>query len=102
MLEWHVLLKETSIWVVKVKRDLENQIRGVLKNLGLVIGKVGGNVFRRHAMGYKRARSIGPAGSPNTAMAWSGHTSSRPLACCLYQRVIMLPFSDILPRICGD
>ena len=33
--------------LVKVKRDLENQIRGLLKNLGLRIGKAGGNVFRR-------------------------------------------------------
>ena len=33
--------------LVKVKRDLENQIRGLLKNLGLIIGKAGGNVFRR-------------------------------------------------------
>ena len=32
--------------LVKVKRDLENQIRGLLKNHGLVIGKAGGNVFR--------------------------------------------------------
>jgi transposase len=31
--------------VVKMKRDLENQIRGHLKNFGLVIGKVGGNMF---------------------------------------------------------
>jgi transposase len=31
----------------KIKRDLENQIRGLLKNLGLVIGKAGGNVFLR-------------------------------------------------------
>jgi transposase len=33
--------------LVKIKRDLENQIRGLLKNLGLVIGKAGGTVFRR-------------------------------------------------------
>jgi transposase len=33
--------------LVKMKRDLENQIRGLLKNLGLLIGKAGGNVFRR-------------------------------------------------------
>jgi len=32
--------------LVKTKRDLENQIRGLLKNLGLRIGKAGGNVFR--------------------------------------------------------
>jgi len=32
--------------LVKIKRDLENQIRGVLKNLGLRIGKAGGHVFR--------------------------------------------------------
>jgi len=35
--------------LVKIKRDLENQIRGLLKNLGLIIGKAGGNVFRRRA-----------------------------------------------------
>src|SRR6266487_2302071 len=31
--------------LVKIKRDLENQIRGLLKNLGLVIGKAKMNVF---------------------------------------------------------
>ncbi len=35
--------------LVKIKRDLENQIRGLLKNVGLVIGKAGGNVFRCRA-----------------------------------------------------
>ena len=35
--------------LVKIKRDLDNQIRGLLKNLGLVIGKAGGNVFHRRA-----------------------------------------------------
>jgi transposase len=35
--------------LVKIKRDLENQIRGLLKNLGLRIGKAGGNVFSRRA-----------------------------------------------------
>ena len=33
--------------LVKIKRDLENQIRGLLKNHGLVVGKAGGKVFRR-------------------------------------------------------
>src|SRR5271155_1667168 len=31
--------------LVKIKRDLENQIRGLLKNLGLVIGRAKFNVF---------------------------------------------------------
>jgi transposase len=35
--------------LVKIKRDLENQIRGLLKNLGLRIGKAGGQAFRRRA-----------------------------------------------------
>ena len=35
--------------LVKVKRDLENQIRGLLKNHGLIIGKAGGRVFHRRA-----------------------------------------------------
>jgi transposase len=33
--------------LVKIKRDLENEIRGLLKNLGLRIGKASGNVFSR-------------------------------------------------------
>jgi transposase len=35
--------------LVKIKRDLENQIRGLLKNHGLIIGKAGGKVFRHRA-----------------------------------------------------
>ena len=31
--------------LVKIKRDLENQVRGLLKNLGLVIGRGKFNVF---------------------------------------------------------
>ena len=31
--------------LVKIKRDLENQMRGLLKNLGLVIGRAKMNVF---------------------------------------------------------
>jgi transposase len=30
---------------VKIKRDLENHVRGLLKNLGLVIGRAKFNVF---------------------------------------------------------
>jgi transposase len=33
--------------LVKIKRDLENQIRGLMKNHVLVIGRASGNVFRR-------------------------------------------------------
>lgn len=33
--------------LVKIKGDLENQIRGLLKNLGLRIGKASGNAFSR-------------------------------------------------------
>ena len=50
-LSWHevraVLNSRASL--VKIKRDLENQIRGLLKNLGLRIGKAGGNVFHHRA-----------------------------------------------------
>ncbi len=31
--------------LVKIKRDLENQVRGLLKNLGLVVGRAKGSVF---------------------------------------------------------
>jgi transposase len=36
--------------LVKIKRDLENQIRGLLKNLGLVIGRAKMNVFAARAV----------------------------------------------------
>jgi transposase len=36
--------------LVKLKRDLENQIRGLLKNLGLVIGRAKMNVFSVRAV----------------------------------------------------
>jgi len=35
--------------LVKIKRDLENQVRGLLKNLGLVIGRATFNVFSARA-----------------------------------------------------
>ena len=34
---------------VKIKRDIENQIRGLLKNLGLVIGRAKMNTFAARA-----------------------------------------------------
>src|SRR6202030_1866275 len=37
--------------LVKIKRDLENQIRGLLKTLGLVIGRAKFNVFAVRAEG---------------------------------------------------
>jgi transposase len=46
---------------VKMKRDLENQIRGLLKNLGLVIGRATFNAFavRAEALIANRAeRSV--------------------------------------------
>ena len=46
--EVRALLNSRAL-LVKIKRDLENQIRGLLKNLGLRIGKAGGNVFHRRA-----------------------------------------------------
>jgi transposase len=43
--------------LVKIKRDLENQIRGLLKNLGLVIGRAKMNVFAaaEGTRGYRAA-----------------------------------------------
>ncbi|KRR03511.1 hypothetical protein CQ12_40075 [Bradyrhizobium jicamae] len=35
--------------LVKIKRDLENQVRGLLKNLGLIIGPAKMNVFASSA-----------------------------------------------------
>ena len=36
--------------LVKIKRDLENQVRGLLKNLGLIIGRARFNVFTVRAV----------------------------------------------------
>ena len=44
--EVRALLNSRAL-LVKIKRDLGNQIRGLLKNLGLIIGKAQGNVFSR-------------------------------------------------------
>src|SRR5438046_7463596 len=38
-------LLESRALLVKMKRDLENQIRGLLKNLGLIIGTARGQAF---------------------------------------------------------
>ncbi len=42
--------------LVKIKRDLENQIRGLLKNLGLIIGRAKMNVFAVRAAELAEAR----------------------------------------------
>jgi transposase len=39
------LLASRALLLVKIKRDLENHVRGLLKNLGLVIGRATFNVF---------------------------------------------------------
>jgi len=43
--------------LVKIKRDLENQVRGLLKNLGLVIGRATFNVFTARAEELIKGRS---------------------------------------------
>ena len=44
-----VLLVSRAL-LVKIKRDIENQVRGLLKNLGLVIGQAKMNVFAVRAV----------------------------------------------------
>src|SRR6201987_5731360 len=43
--------------LVKIKRDIENQIRGLLKNLGLVIGRAKMNMFAVRAAQWAQDRS---------------------------------------------
>jgi transposase len=43
--------------LVKIKRDIENQIRGLLKNLGLVIGRAKMNMFAVRAAQLAKDRS---------------------------------------------
>src|SRR5215510_6019451 len=47
--------------LVKIKRDIENQIRGLFKNLGLVIGQAKMNVFAVRAVELAGARPELPA-----------------------------------------
>jgi hypothetical protein len=42
--------------LVKIKRDIENQVRGLLKNLGFVIGQAKMNVFSVRAAELAEAR----------------------------------------------
>ena len=42
--------------LVKIKRDIENQIRGLHKNLGLIIGRAKMNVFTVRAAELAEAR----------------------------------------------
>ena len=42
--------------LVKIKRDIENQIRGLLKNLGLIVGRAKMNVFAVRAAELAEAR----------------------------------------------
>ena len=44
--------------LVKIKCDLENQIRGLLKNQGLVIGKAGGKAFHRRVEELVEVRGL--------------------------------------------
>src|SRR6476620_2287934 len=53
--------------LVKIKRDLENQIRGLLKNVGLVIGRAKFNVFAVRAEELIEDRP--------ELMPWSGRCS---------------------------
>jgi transposase len=57
-LDSHVIkaLLVSRALLVKIKRDLENQIRGLLKNLGLVIGRAKMNVFLMRAVELTEAR----------------------------------------------
>ena len=61
--------------LVKIKRDLENQVRGVLKNLGLVIGRAKFNVFAA------RAEEVIEDGVMYVSVAWSIATTARSFAC---------------------
>src|SRR5258707_3576915 len=46
---WVRALLASRALLVKIKRDLENHVRGLLKNLGLVIGRATFNVFAARA-----------------------------------------------------
>ena len=67
--------------LVKIKRDLENQIRGLLKNLGLVIGPAKMNVFALRAAELTKERpELALAVTPllTARMARAADCGSRP------------------------
>ena len=62
--------------LVKIKRDLENQIRGLLKNLGLVIGRAKFNVFAVRAEELIENRPELIAAGQTTACHAQGHRAA--------------------------
>jgi transposase len=86
--------------LVKIKRDIENQIRGLLKNLGLVIGQARMNVFSVRAAELAEARpelaaAVEPLLKARDAIGQqiadldrkakrvdSNHTALSPKVCC--------------------
>ena len=68
--------------LVKIKRDIENQVRGLLKNLGLVIGQAKMNVFAVRAVeladGSARTRWRSRAAAQNTRGYRAADCGPRP------------------------
>ena len=68
--------------LVKIKRDIENQIRGLLKNLGLVIGQAKMNVFAARAVELAEASARtcwrGRAAAQGTQGCWEADCGPRP------------------------
>ena len=62
--------------LVKIKRDLENQIRGLLKNFGLVIGRAKFDVFAVRAEGAGRKSSRTGGCDQAAAKGAQGHRAA--------------------------
>jgi transposase len=62
--------------LVKIKRDLENQMRVLLKNVGLVIGRAQFNVFTVWGRGTDRGSSRVDRCSRAAAQGKSGHRAA--------------------------
>ena len=69
-------LLASRAFLVNVKRDVENQVRGLLKNLGLVVGRAKFNVFAVRAEGLIETSRTAGCDQASTRGA-QGHSCSR-------------------------
>jgi hypothetical protein len=77
-----VLLVSLAL-LVKIKRDVENQIRGLLKNLGLVIGRAKMDAFAARAAELAPRQRAGREGLNNSCdSARSREFCSLPYQAC--------------------
>jgi transposase len=67
--------------LVKVQRDLENQVRGLLKSVGLIIGRAKDGVFStrtKQLLAMHASVEANPRQAPRALSYWSSRNEGRP------------------------